>query len=603
VGLLTRRLQATVSFQKLWPNSSSSSPGFYPSASPNEGVTDAYWARTEQADVFRLGSTRVELPALLFPLILLAQLGVWGWDRAKGDREQGAGLAPVVGLTALAALAAPIGATTAGAYEPQAFVIVVFAAAAGLLQRALSKRTSVSRRRLPWHPRFPGPSQGMIGVGILAGSLGVSACNAPPRPNLVLITLDTTRSDHLSLYGYALKTTPNLDRIATEGVWIRQAYAPMPATQPSHSSIFTSLYPMAHGVEENGHVLGSEARTLASVLKERGYQTAAFVSSFVLNRKFGLSRGFDRYDDEWGSRSSGAAFQFDGKRIKGEYERRGDATTERATRWLTQERNRDLPFFLWVHYFDAHDPYDPPEPFRSRYLAGAPIEGRNARYDGEIAFADSQMGVLIQALDAMGLKDNTLLVIVGDHGEGLGQHNHQQHSALVYEEAVRVPFVLRWPSVIPAGRSIEGPVELVDVMPSALGLMGVPTSSLQLQGLDQAAVFKGLSVPDRDRPVLLQREAFYDGAVVDGLAIQGTKLAVRSGRFKYIEARAEGTRELYDLVSDPGELHNLAAEKEQTSTALATLLKDLKRRFARAHSGQTISDEDRERLKALGYVR
>ena len=236
-------------------------------------------------------------------------------------------------------------------------------------------------------------------------------------------------------------------------------------------------------------------------------------------------------------------------------------------------------------------------------VAGAPLDGRNAGYDGEIAFVDAQVGALDRALDTMGLKGHTLLVIVGDHGEGLGQHNHQAHSALIYEEAVRVPFLLRWPSVIPAGRSIEGPAELVDVMPSVLGLMEIPAASLGLQGRNLAAVFKGLSVADRDRPVLLQRETYFEGAEVDGLAIKGTKLAIRSGRFKYIEARAEGTRELYDLVSDPGELHNLVAEKGQIAATLAAALKDLKRRFARAHSGQTVSDEDRERLKALGYVR
>jgi arylsulfatase A-like enzyme len=291
-----------------------------------------------------------------------------------------------------------------------------------------------------------------------------------------------------------------------------------------------------------------------------------------------------------------------GHDVKGEFDRRADETTRSALKWLTKGRATDQPFFLWVHYFDPHGPYDPPEPYRSKYrVTGNWLDQALALYDGEIEFTDSQVGLLVDDLDALGLRSTTLLVVVGDHGEGLMQHRHLEHGLLIYEEAVRVPLIFRWPSVLPAGSAIPGPVELVDLMPTILGMLKVPMTDPVPQGRNLESVIKGDAAGDDDRIVYLQRR-LYDPGVWEGHEVKGLKLGVRSGKWKYIEAPDEGTKELYDLQSDSGELHNLYSENQAIAEGLAAALKSWEHRFGTGPVNEKVSDEDRERLKALGYV-
>jgi arylsulfatase A-like enzyme len=423
----------------------------------------------------------------------------------------------------------------------------------------------------------------------------------------VLVTIDTLRRDHCSAYGYERDTTPTLRRVAAEGARFDLAYSPTATTGPTHSTIFTSLYPIAHGVVKNGVPLGAELRTLAEILGARGYQTAAFVGSFVLDAKFGYDQGFDLYDDDFAPETSTFRGRFwEGHPVPDGFDRRADETTRRAVQWLREGRDPDRRFFLFVHYFDPHAPYVPPPPYDS-YFSGA--GGRSAlekeidAYDGEIAFADHELGRLLSALAESGLEDDTLLAITADHGEGLGQHGHMRHGLFLYEEAVRVPLLFRWPDHIPAGLVFQEPVEFVDLVPTILGLAGHSDSAAHLQGQTLAPVLRGERSLDSGRPVYLYRRLYETGKRVSGVLAKGQQFGIRRERWKYIEAPEEGRTELFDLESDPGELENLYAALPDRASQLAAELEGWRRSHARGEARRVeISEEDRLRLRQLGYV-
>jgi arylsulfatase A-like enzyme len=250
------------------------------------------------------------------------------------------------------------------------------------------------------------------------------------KPNVVLITLDTTRADHLGCYGYSPPTTPNTDALAGQGVLFAHASSVAPLTLPAHSSILTGMQPTFHGVRVNGNTaLGQSQETLAEVLSKRGYETGAFVGAFVLDGRWGLNQGFEHYDD-----------RFDLKKYKhldlGTVQRPANEVMDAALAWL--EGRKQGPFFAWIHLYDAHTPYEPPEPFLSKYRGG----GLAGLYDGEIAFADEQVGRCISWLRANGVDQKTVVVIIGDHGEGLGSHGEGTHGYFVYDYAVRVPLLV-----------------------------------------------------------------------------------------------------------------------------------------------------------------
>jgi arylsulfatase A-like enzyme len=445
---------------------------------------------------------------------------------------------------------------------------------------------------------------GSVIIVIIAGWIVYPFLQTRKPHNLVLFTLDTTRTDHLSVYGYRLKTTPNIDRIASEGIRFQEVYAPMPSTEPSHSTMFTSKFPISHGVLKNGFTLSDQNVTMAEVLKQHGYQTAAVISSFPLNHKFGFSQGFDFYNDRLkGKNPSLTRKHWMGADVNGQFDRRADSTTNQALKWLKEKRDPTKPFFLWVHYFDPHGPYDPPEPYRSKYkVAGSVLDQMLSYYDGEIEFMDSQLARLVEYLDSNKLRDNTLLVIVGDHGEGLMQHGRLEHGLLIYDEAVLVPLIFRMPSAISSGKAIQGPVSLVDLMPTVLHLMKIPVANLTFQGKDLAPLIEGGADPDFGRSIFLQRRLYETGAIEDNFVIHGLKFGIRSGRWKYIEALEEGTKELYDLQNDPGELHNIYDANVQVADQLATSLHSWEHQYATAGPNQQISKEDQERLNALGYI-
>jgi len=308
-------------------------------------------------------------------------------------------------------------------------------------------------------------------------------------------------------------------------------------------------------------------------------------------------------------------------------DRRAAETTSRAVRWLEQTRDPTRPFFLFVHYFDPHDPYDPPPPFAGRFRSAdgerrregvrgprASADERVARalaafhretarpYDEEIAYADDQLARLLGVLDRLGLADDTIVVMTADHGEGLGQHGWLLHGVNVYEELVRVPLLVRWPRRIPARRVSGAPVEQVDIVPTVLDLVGLVPVAEGLPGRNLAAALRDVTPFDRERPVFLTRR-LYEPRDFGHFPAKGMKFAVRLGRWKYIVGQEEKTRELFDLEADPGELRNRVVDEPERATALADLLARWQVTVGPPVSTPALGDEDTaRRLRALGYT-
>ena len=431
----------------------------------------------------------------------------------------------------------------------------------------------------------------------------------PPGPNVLLISIDTIRADHLSTYGYERETSPSLTALAEAGTRVRAAYAPSATTGPSHASLFTALPPIAHGVRKNGHSLADTELTLAERLSQIGYRTGAVVSSYVLSGRFGYAQGFDHFDDDFSQAGTPVGTTlWEGEAIEERFYGRADDTTDRALSWLAGRGREGRPFFLFVHYYDPHDPYTPPADFPPPF----PVSQKEALklnrtiylYDVLVAYTDREIGRLLEGLDAARLGDDTLLIVTGDHGEGLMTHGHMFHGVHVYEEAVRVPLVVRWPGRVAAGVEVPGPFALVDLAPAVLELLGDahagglgrPGAASRLLGGEGAAASAA--------PIHLYRR-HYSGEeeVGDGLEARGEKYGVRAGSWKLIEGPAEGTLELFDLASDPAERVNLAASEPERVAELRALIAAWRDRYERAGTqAPELSEGDRERLRAMGYV-
>lgn len=475
-------------------------------------------------------------------------------------------------------------------------------------------------------PRSPAAGEHPTGrwrIGILlAATLAVAAlvhgvarraptpAGAPDGapPNILLVSLDTTRADHCSAFGYGRPTTPRLDALLPDGVRFTAAYAPMPTTLPSHATLFTALHPRSHGVLKNGLELADGADTLARRLADAGYRTAGVTSSYVLDAKFGPSQGFADWDDDFGETPCKMLGRnWEGRDLDESFCRRGSDSRERATAWLERRgyldrRDDGRPFFLFLHLFDPHNPYAPPPEHAALFPpAGAdPRDAQIAAYDAEIHYADAQVGALLDRLAGAGLLDDTLVVVVGDHGEGLGQHGWENHGMMIYEEAVRVPLLVRWPRRIAGGRTIAAPVGLVDLAPTILDLAGAPgIPGAQGRSLAPALV-AGVAL-DPEVPVVVQRR-IYEVESLRGVRVRGAKVGVRMGRWKYIEAPAEGTRELYDLSDDPAELHDVATREPGELRRMRAQLEQWAARTPLARGIGRVDDGDAERLRALGYV-
>lgn len=392
--------------------------------------------------------------------------------------------------------------------------------------------------------------------------------------NLLLVTMDTTRADALACYGNRRIETPTADRLAREGVLFSQVVAPAPATLPSHASMMTGLYPYRHGARANALFrLADEHTTLAEILSAHGYATGAVISAYVLDSRFGTAQGFDHYDDDVGEGSPEALIDI--------AERPADATTARAIVWL-RERTGER-FFLWVHYFDPHSRYEPPSPYAEQY--------ERFPYAGEVAFVDAQLGKLIEALDELDLTEQTLVVVAGDHGEGLGQHEEGTHGTMLYDSTLWVPLVMRCGGRLGGGVHVDRPASLVDVLPTALGLLGIDAPGA-IDGVDLARPAGG-----EQRPLFTET---LEGFIEYGYA---ALLGVRVGSMKYIHGPDP---ELYDLSEDWLEQKNLVSARPkvagQMKKRLAEFFGDDLGQAVSVSPTEELSDEDRAKLAALGYV-
>ncbi|HEX4823175.1 MAG TPA: sulfatase-like hydrolase/transferase [Candidatus Polarisedimenticolaceae bacterium] len=401
--------------------------------------------------------------------------------------------------------------------------------------------------------------------------LAAAACGrpAPPaHPNILLVTLDTTRADHLGAYGNKDAATPVFDRIAKEGVLFESVWTPTPLTTPAHASLMTGLYPAAHGVRNNGRLrLPAEAATLASVLAAAGYETGAFVGAFPVSRPFGFATGFKTFDDDFGQDEKG----------RSRPERTADQVAARAMPWLAKMAKEDAPFFAWVHFYDAHDPYTPPSPYAERFRARP--------YDGEIAFADATLGRIVGALRDAGVLDRTVVAVAGDHGEGLGDHGEPTHGLLLYEPMIHVPLAIRAPWTVAAGKRIAAPASLVDLAPTLAALARVPFPEV-----DGADLF-GRGAPARD----VYAETHFAAEEFGWAELS----AVRRGPAKWIEAPRP---ERYELDTDAREAENLAGRDPAADAALRQALRGASSRHRLASSAASLDDEALAKLQSLGYV-
>jgi len=392
-----------------------------------------------------------------------------------------------------------------------------------------------------------------------------------PPIGIVVITLDTTRADRLSTYGFNDVSLPGLERLAREGVVFAQATTVAPLTLPAHTSLFTGLLPPNHGVRDNADNALSDAHTtLAELLHARGFRTGAFVSSIVLGPGRGLKQGFDRYQ---------GVREVDGPAAGPEaWQRRANDVMDDAIGWL--DTVGDSPFFLWTHLYDAHRPYDPPEPYRTTY-------GHNL-YVGEIAFADSQIGRLLQALDQRGLRDRTIVIVAGDHGESLGGHGERDHGVFVYEEVLRVPLIVRAPALRPA--RVDEIVRLTDVMPTVLEMFDVPSPATD-----------GVSLVDlmNGRKNNLGLEAYSESLYPQRLGWSPLR-ALRDGKFKLIDAPRP---ELYDVEDDPIEERNIYDGRRALAEKMTARLAALARGHGSTSTpGAGVNPEVQARLASLGYL-
>jgi len=392
-----------------------------------------------------------------------------------------------------------------------------------------------------------------------------------PAPSILLVTLDTTRADRIGCYGYAKAETPALDSLAASGVRFDRAYAQAPLTLASHASLLTGTYPATTGLRINADaILSTGVHTLAERLKPEGYRTGAFVSSFVLDSTFGLDRGFDRYDDDLVRGRVSRHF---------ELERPANLVTDAALGWLDEPSK--APFFAWVHLYSAHAPYAPPEPFRSRHTDP---------YDGEIAFADSQLRRLLDWVESKGQSERTIVIVAADHGESFLDHGEPEHGLFVYDTTIRVPLVVAWAGKVPAGTSAAS-VQLVDVYPTVLELLG-QRADPQASGASLAAALRGAALGDRTA----YGESLYSER---GYGWAPLRYVVR-GALKLIEAPRP---ELYDHDADPGETDNRAERQASDVASLRASLLEIEGRITPAEPGSTsLNPEVAEKLRSLGYV-
>lgn len=450
------------------------------------------------------------------------------------------------------------------------------------------------------------------------------------KPNVLLITIDTLRADYLSCYGYPQKTSPHIDRIAGEGVTFLQAFAQASMTAPSHASMFTSLYPFRHGVRRNNHPYLGKEKTLAEILRAKGYRTAAFISSEPLKSTLcRLDKGFDLYFEKFTSRlfavDEVARFMLvefiDETGILGSVEmdpieRKAVDTNKDVVKWLAKKRSG--PFFAWIHYYDPHtpyrapeelvekfysggDPYDPektsmhnveiPDDMRSELRGVTDLDYVRALYAAEVNYTDRYIGELRKTLEELKLLDNTILVIVADHGEGLGEHNYIEHASKIYEEQLWIPLIIRFPNRFTGGMKIREMVASVDIAPTVLDLLG----------------FEGISGSDGRSLLPVTQDGYKEenSRHLYAETVKWDERSMRNDRYKLIRnGQSEQRFELYDLIEDPDESINLSADRKEVFSALQKELDEIIKKdpVPDLTKSGTTNKRTLDRLKSLGYL-
>lgn len=406
------------------------------------------------------------------------------------------------------------------------------------------------------------------------------AATATDRPNVILITLDTVRADRMGFLGSKLGLTPQLDALASQGVVFEHAYSQAPITPVSHATILSGTYPQYHGIRNFGDRLPPSVPFLPDILHAEGYHTGAFVGSIILDPKNGFASGFERGFDVY---NAGFHRQKTGERREASMQRRGEVTLGYVLEWVGQQKGG--PFFLWFHLWDAHDPYNPPEPFRSKFP--------NTPYNAGIAYVDSIVGKLLDYLRSQGLYDNTLIAVAADHGESLGDHGELTHSIFLYDSTIHVPLLLKLPGNRSAGQRVSATASLVDLAPTLIDSLGqAPPPAMQGRSL----------LPLIGNPHPENRPSLATGDHSERSFGWSALVSLRLGSQLYVRAPKP---ELYDLAADPGAKANLYAAKRPTAVRLAVQLDSFVKRISEGAPQalqDNLDDKSREKLAALGYT-
>jgi arylsulfatase A-like enzyme/Tfp pilus assembly protein PilF len=393
--------------------------------------------------------------------------------------------------------------------------------------------------------------------------------HAEATQNVLLVSIDTLRADRVGAYGYQKAKTPAMDSLARRGVLFKNTVAPAPFTLPSHVSLMTGLIPPMHGVQDNGgFYLNSKIVTLAELLKSQGYNTGAFVGAFPLDSRFGLNQGFDIYDDGYPTSNNINELSMP--------ERTAGSVADSTLTWL--EKHKNSKWFAWVHFYDPHFPYQPPEPFSNSF---------QNPYDGEVAYADSQLARLLEFLNKSGLEDKTLVIVTSDHGESLGEHKEETHGIFCYESTLRIPLIIA--PFKPA--AVDTRVRLIDVFPTILEL-GKMKSAGKVQG---TSLVKYLDGQKGGSP----QDSYFEALSMYFNAQWAPVKGFYSKNFKYIDLPVP---ELYDLNKDPAEKQNLCADSSLCKTWTGRFQLNYKDFLKTATPSGEIDQETIEQLKALGYV-
>ncbi len=415
------------------------------------------------------------------------------------------------------------------------------------------------------------PTSKIIFYALLGSLILLSSCGGGqqaerfPNAPVIIVTVDTLRSDRLSIYGYDKGETPGFEAFAKDAILFERAYAHAPMTLPSHSSLFTGKMPPNHGVRENvGFKLSAEEKTLAEVLKENGYATGAAVSSMVLRKSTGISQGFDFYDDifDFGTR----------KNVKSYQERNGIKTIERSLPWLDEKKNDKL--FFWLHLYDPHTPYHAPEPFHSKF---------KDPYDGEIAYSDDLLRGFFDFLKAKKIYDSAMIIVLSDHGEGLGEHGESEHGIFTYRESIQVPFLIKLPGNKRGGERIQTPVGLSDILPTVLDTLQLPP-----QPCEGEALFS-------DKKLDPERQIYSEAMTASLHYGWHASRSVIVEDLHYMEGHEP---ELFDLAKDFHEKQNLYGNRKipEDATSLMDAMAGGKEETT------AISEADKALLESLGYT-